>query len=200
MHHILLHEAVSESVENNKNLILRVREGDEGAFSMLYDLYLEKIYNFCSLYLKGRKEIEECVQDVFVRLWDSRHLLDADKNIDGYIFIITRNIIFKIFDKRYNYTAIDLTAIATLSDNLNAEHILIEKEIKEAIDYIVSNLPERQQEAFNLSRYDRLSYKEIAEVMDISEKTVERHISKALSVIKKNIKNTYILLPYITLL
>lgn len=174
-----------------------MQNGSNKAFASIYEHYWAKVYNFCELYLTDRETINDCVQDVFIRIWNSRHSLDENKNLEGYIFITVRNMIFDHFNKRVNFRTVDITAIATLADNLNGENILIEKEIKEAIDHIISKLPPRQQEAFNLSRYERLSYKEIAEIMKISDRTVEKHVSEALKYIKSNLKDTFILLPYI---
>lgn len=180
---------------NEQHLIKLLQEGDKDAFEQLYNSYLAKVFRFCKLYISNSEQINDCVQDVFVRIWDSRHLLNADNNLDGYIFIITRNIIFRSFKSHLNMQAVDLTFIAGLSSNTNAEDLLIKKELEEAITSIVDQLPPRQKEAFNLSRIDQLSYKEIAIFMQISENTVTRHIGEALKTIRKNLHQTLIFLP-----
>lgn len=180
---------------NEQHLIKLLQEGDKDAFEQLYNSYLAKVFRFCKLYISNSEQINDCVQDVFVRIWDSRHLLNANNNLDGYIFIITRNIIFRSFKSHLNMQAVDLTFIAGLSSNTNAEDLLIKKELEEAITSIVDQLPPRQKEAFNLSRIDQLSYKEIAILMQISENTVTRHIGEALKTIRKNLHQTLIFLP-----
>lgn len=150
-------------------------------------MYWSKVYNFSRLYLSSITEVEEIVQEVFVKVWETRDLLREDDNLKGFLFIITRNLIFNQFRKSFNENAYKLTVLGSVVDSYDIEDELSAADLKQFIQQLVKELPPRQQEVFQLSRDDHLSYKEIAIRLNISEKTVERHINEALKFLRKNI-------------
>ena len=170
-----------------KELIILLKEGDEKAFTTLYRRYWSKVYNFSRLYLSSILEIEEVVQEVFVKVWESRSLLREDDNFKGFLFVITRNLVFNQFRRSFNENAYKLTVLSSIMPYYNLEEELTAADLQEFIEKMVKELPPRQQEVFNLSRNAHLTYKEISILLNISEKTVERHINEALKFLKKNI-------------
>ena len=72
----------------SKELIRRFKNGDEDAFSFLYKHYWEKVYGFTRLYLVSSEDIAEVVQEVFIKLWEARHLIDEEQPFEGFLFII----------------------------------------------------------------------------------------------------------------
>lgn len=170
-----------------KELIILLKEGDEKAFTTLYRRYWSKVYNFSRLYLSSILESEEVVQEVFVKVWESRSLLREDDNFKGFLFVITRNLVFNQFRRSFNENAYKLTVLSSIMPYYNLEEELTAADLQEFIEKMVKELPPRQQEVFNLSRNAHLTYKEISIHLNISEKTVERHINEALKFLKKNI-------------
>lgn len=170
-----------------KELIILLKEGDEKAFTTLYRRYWSKVYNFSRLYLSSILEIEEVVQEVFVKVWESRSLLREDDNFKGFLFVITRNLVFNQFRRSFNENAYKQTVLSSIMPYYNLEEELTAADLQEFIEKMVKELPPRQQEVFNLSRNAHLTYKEISIHLNISEKTVERHINEALKFLKKNI-------------
>lgn len=170
-----------------KELIILLKEGDEKAFTTLYRRYWSKVYNFSRLYLSSILEIEEVVQEVFVKVWESRSLLREDDNFKGFLFVITRNLVFNQFRRSFNENAYKLTVLSSIMPYYNLEEELTAADLQEFIEKMVKELPPRQQEVFNLSRNAHLTYKEISIRLNINEKTVERHINEALKFLKKNI-------------
>ena len=170
-----------------KELIILLKEGDEKAFTTLYRRYWSKVYNFSRLYLSSILEIEEVVQEVFVKVWESRSLLREDDNFKGFLFVITRNLVFNQFRRSFNENAYKLTVLSSIMPYYNLEEELTAADLQEFIEKMVKELPPRQQEVFNLSRNAHLTYKEISIRLNICEKTVERHINEALKFLKKNI-------------
>ena len=77
-----------------EELIEQMKNGNNIAFAALYDYYCQKVYNFTKLYVTSSDTVAEIVQDVFVKFWEARHLLDNNKKVEGFLFVITRNIIF----------------------------------------------------------------------------------------------------------
>ena len=170
-----------------KELIILLKEGDEKAFTTLYRRYWSKVYNFSRLYLSSILEIEEVVQEVFVKVWESRSLLREDDNFKGFLFVITRNLVFNQFRRSFNENAYKLTVLSSIMPYYNLEEELTAADLQEFIEKMVKELPPRQQELFNLSRNANLTYKEISIRLNKNKKTVERHINEALKFLKKNI-------------
>lgn len=169
-------------------VITKLKQGDEDAFTFLYNQYWRKVYRFSEIYLTDIDEIKEVVQEVFIKLWESREQINEGKNIDGLIFIITRNMIFDHFRKSMNKITIKLTALEVAEKIAIPGEDFETKDLLEHIWKLVSVLPPRQQEVFIMSRRKQMTNKEIAEQLSITEKAVERNLYLALKFIKKNLK------------
>ena len=172
---------------NEETLIIRLKKGDEQAFSILYKSYWMKIYNFARLYLTSSDDIEEIVQEVFIKLWEAKHLIDIEQSFEGFLFIITRNTIFNQSRKRLNYSFLKLTVLQSIEKSYEDEDHLELSDLKRHLSTLISQLPARQQEVFHLSREEHLTYAQIAEKLSISEKTVEYHMTAALKYLRKNL-------------
>lgn len=170
---------------SERELITQLKNGDESAFTALYKLYWGKVYSFSRLYLTSLVEVEEVVQEVFVKLWEARIFVKEDESFKGFLFIITRNIIFNQFRKSFNENAYKITVLNSTDEAYDIEEEMDASDLRRYIDTLVTELSPRQQEVFRLSREQHLSYKEIAVQLDITEKTVERHINDALRFIRK---------------
>lgn len=173
----------------DKELIEKIKLGDNVAFAELYDMYCQKVYNFAKLYISSASEVAEVVQDVFVKLWEARHLIAEEKGLEGFLFIITRNIIFSIQRKHFRETVLKMTVLRAIEnqDSYEIEDELEAADLKKYIDELICQLPQRQREIFCMSRQQNMSYREIAECCDITEKAVERHIYLALKFIRTNL-------------
>ncbi|MDE5611328.1 MAG: RNA polymerase sigma-70 factor [Odoribacter sp.] len=173
---------------DEQEAILGIKNGDKAAFEYLYRSYWSQVYNFTRLYISSTIDAEEIVQEVFVKLWEVRSFLNEDKNIRGFLFIVTRNIIFNQKRKSFNEAFYKMTVLDTLEESYNIEKELEASDLCEHIDYLISLLPPQQQEIFKLSRKEHLTYKEISCRLGISEKIVGHHISDVLKYLKKNLK------------
>jgi RNA polymerase sigma-70 factor, ECF subfamily len=172
---------------NEKELISVLKQGSKEAFTSLYKMYWKQVYNFSRLYLTNPTSAEEVVQEVFIKIWESREFIREDDNFKGLLFIITRNLIFNHHRKNLNEEFYKVTVLAAMEEPYHVEEEIEAKNLSEYIDLLISELPPRRREIFNLSRKEHKSYKEIALLLDISEKTVENQISEALKYLKKNI-------------
>ena len=170
-----------------KVILEKVKAGDTAAFALLYDRYWLKVYNFAQLYITSSSEVSEAVQDVFVMVWESRETIDEIKNFDGFLFIITRNIIFNYSRKYFNELNFKLTVLKGLENSYHIEEELEAADLKSYIDKLIDQLPPQRQRIFRMSREQYLSNKEIAEQCAITEKAVERQITLALKFIKDNL-------------
>lgn len=160
------------------------RDGDQEAFKALYDAYWNKVYGFTKLYISQQEDREDIVQEVFYKLWKKRSLIDTDKDLDGFLFILTKNLILNRLRVRtlqsLEETKVDIPDASVVSD-IDTPYL------REYIDRLISTLPPKQREAFLLRRHDHLSIKDISSVMNISESGVKRNINLALKFIKANL-------------
>lgn len=170
-----------------KQLIKLLKEGDKEAFSLLYKQYWDQVYRFCQLYLNSKERVEDAVQEVFIKVWESKDFIREDDNFKGLLFIITRNLIFNQYRKNLNESFYKMTVLSAMETSYDIEDEIVACDLSEYIDQLIAELPEKRREIFNLSRKEHKSYKEIALLLNISEKTVENQISKALKYLKWNI-------------
>ncbi|WP_303010366.1 RNA polymerase sigma-70 factor [uncultured Bacteroides sp.] len=170
-----------------KLILDKIKVGDAAAFAVLYDCYWLKVYNFAQLYITSSSEVSEVVQDVFVKVWETKETIDIEKNFDGLLFMITRNIIFNYSRRYFNELNFRMTALRGIESSYNMEDELDAADLKIYIDKLIAQLPPKRQQIFRMSREEHLSNKEIAERCAISEKAVERQITLALKFIKDNL-------------
>jgi RNA polymerase sigma-70 factor (ECF subfamily) len=157
-------------------------------FKKLYGAHYANLCYFGTRYIKDMEAIEDIVHDVFVKLWEKRKSIDADKSVKSYLYQSVNNRCLnhirdhKKFDKDFDQQNIIEDSI---DESLQIENEELGSEILKAIE----TLPDRCKEVFKLSRMEELKYKEIAERMGISIKTVEVQMSKALKILRGALKH-----------
>ncbi|MGN6181644.1 MAG: RNA polymerase sigma factor [Mucilaginibacter sp.] len=163
--------------------------GDESAFTLVYELYSEKVYRLAFKFLKDREQSEEIVQETFINLWTSREKLNSSGNIWLYLFVIAKRLSLNAL--RQSARAVHLTD-EVLHDLMQAhngtEEEVLAHDLEQYTERIIQKLPRQQQLVFKLSRVDGLSHKEIAEQLHISQNTVKNHMVEALKTLKLNLK------------
>jgi len=162
--------------------------GDRNAFRTLFMEYQPRIYRFLWLKLRSVEVAEDLVQETFVRLWQKPKQIRSIDALETYLFRIAENVAIDFFrkqkkEKNTHPTADSLSTRETMPDGL-----IEDSELSKHIDSVIQNLPPNRKTAFILSRYEELSYKQIAEIMSISIKTVEKHIIMALQTLKEELK------------
>jgi RNA polymerase sigma-70 factor (ECF subfamily) len=177
------------SKQEEKELIIRLIEGDGDAFEKVYYLYAERVYYFALRYLKNKTDTEEIVQEVFTRIWENRINLDPELSFSGYILTTTKHTIFNDNRKKVNHQTYCNYIISYLQKHMhNVEDDVIYEDLMELLTKTIETLPPKRQEIFKLSRIKGLSYKEISRELSISEKTIETHMRLALRDIKSVIQ------------
>lgn len=175
-------------MEDEKIHIIALRQGSKEAFTVLYNRYWNQVYHFSKLYLTRQDTAEEVVQEVFTKLWESREFVSEKENFKGLLFIITRNLVFNKHRKQLNEDFYKMTVLSAMENaSYNLEEEIETRNLSEYIDRLIEELPPRRREIFILSRKNHKSYREIAEMLRISEKTVENQISATLKYLRKNI-------------
>jgi RNA polymerase sigma-70 factor (ECF subfamily) len=175
-------------------LVNLLRQGDANAFEKLFFNFADRIYYFALRYMRNQHDAEEIVQEVFVKLWENRENLNLELSFSGYLFTIARNTIFNQNRKKVNEQAYhDYVRNYLETYSCKTEDDLIYADIKSLIDKVVEELPPQRKLIYKLSRESGLSYREIAQQLNLSERTVEAHIRLALKTLTEVIDNNFVL-------
>ena len=174
---------------SDQYLFEQIRNDDYESMEHFFNRHYENLCRFGLTYKTNSALVEEKVADVFIELWKNRKSLDKIINPKSYIYAIAKNR-FKKADK-FEYVHDSITE--NQRDNgmsfPSREEEIIDEEKKESnsilITAILKHIPKKSREVFELSRIDGLKYKEIAEVLNISPKTVENHIALAIRCISE---------------
>lgn len=162
-------------------LALRIKLGDEQAFELLYRKLYVKLCAFSNKFLNDPDAAQEIVQDVFTKIWEGREGIDPEASIKSYLFKIAQNLsINTLRRKKVESRYIEIYKLIYIEqDEYSSLESLIAKDLEEDIINSIAKLPLQCRKIFELSRSEGLKYKEIAETMNISIKTVEAQMSKA---------------------
>jgi RNA polymerase sigma-70 factor (ECF subfamily) len=179
-----------QSPDHDIALFQRIRADDRVALNALFAQYYQKLCGFAYTYLRHTDEAEEAVSDVFFTLWRSRHQLSIEKNLKAYLYTSVRHAALAVLRARTpEFEDIDDARLAeTLPDSRDPETTLAYNELRQHIDAAVDTLPPRCRQIFLMSRMEALTYREIGEILGISEKTVENQLVKALSLLRTAIR------------
>ena len=157
------------------------------AFELIYNQYYNMLCNYAMRITYDRNSAEDVVQEVILELWNRKDKLSPDAAVIPYLKRSVYNRSLNLVrSKAMNFDS-DEGLIYESDNTPGADQELIGSELKTKISNIVASLPERCRIVFALSRYEEKSYKEIAEELNISVKTVENQISKALKILKKKL-------------
>jgi len=172
-------------------LALRVKQGDEQAFELLFRKYYVRLCSFANKFLNDPEEAREIVQEVFLKIWEGRDDIDPEDSLKSYLFKITQNLCLNKLRKskvESRYLEILKEVYIEHSEFSNYEPLLVQ-ELDNTINAAISTIPPKCKRVFELSRIDGLKYNEIAGVLNISVKTVEAQMSKALNILRVELKD-----------
>ena len=180
-------------IRKEKELVAGLKQGDKKAFQSLFDLYAKRIFAFAKGYLKSNDDAEEVVQDVFIKVWNVRESINTELSFKSYLFKITYNRIREFFNKqsRENHYKHEILDFAIEFDNRTEERIDY-KSLLDLVEKLIEKLPPRQKEVILLSKKQGIPTKEIAVLLEISPRTVEKHFSEALKQLKAELTDEHI--------
>lgn len=188
-------------LNNENDLLAKIAEGDERAFTIIYEFYQHKIYTFCLPIVHSELLAEEVVQEAMLKLWRMGYQLKAIKNLDSYLKSIARNRAIDLLrhQKLADRTDQNLAYSWTELHNGTEEEIILndtKKVLKDAID----QLPKQQKLVYQLSQQKGLKNDEIATQLNLSPATVQTHLKLAMKFLREQIKrNTDIAIMIILL-
>ncbi|UII26420.1 RNA polymerase sigma-70 factor [Fulvivirga maritima] len=177
-----------------------LKKGDIRIFEEVFYLYKDKIYNFSYRLLACADTSKEVVQETMVRLWENKDKLEPSKSLNGYIYAIARNLVNDHMTAYARHGAITVQEVGLASTYAGAIEQISYEEIKKIEQEVVNQLPPKQKEVYELSRYDQLSNPEIADSLGISVNSVKTHLRLALKSLREHLSPESNAMLIITLL
>lgn len=172
-----------------REMLERLKLGDERAFSEIFQLYIKRVYQFVYGYLKHRFDAEDVTQVVFKKLWEKRSQIDVRDSISGYLFTIAYNATIDHMRKNsHNQRNVTIENESLLSIE-ERPGIPNSHKLQSHYETCIKLLPNKRREIYLLSRHEGLTNKQIAERLNISIKTVEHQIRAALDFLRSYFRN-----------
>jgi len=169
-------------------LLVRLKEDCEKSYSILFHKYYKDLVLFAGNILHDKFTCEDIVQNVFLKIWNDRHTLFIETSLKSYLLRAVRN---SCLDELRHQKVINNYESNVLknTNSYETENYILYSDLHEKLINAIKKLPEKHREVFELSRFEDLKYKEIAQQLNISERTVEDRMSKALMQLRTNLKD-----------
>jgi RNA polymerase sigma-70 factor, ECF subfamily len=176
-----------------RDLGLRIRNSDEIAFQELFNVSYKPLFNYAKRFISSPDIRKDMLQEAYYKLWQNRHRIDENKSLRAFLYTLVRNeCINHIYNEQNKVLDNEVPADQLLTDNHETELELYQLESKDEelllhtfIKKWINDLPARQREALELSRYDGLDHQEVAAIMNCSPRTVNNHIVAGLKTLRK---------------
>lgn len=175
--------------ESDKKIFKQIKRGDKAAFEKLFKTHYADLCHFANSYLKDPDEAEEMVQEAFFRLWQKRKQILIQKNLKGYLYRSVRNMCTE-YGRHLKVKQHYAQNRPTGNLNLSPHDLLEATQLETLFHQTLLSLPERCRTIFSMSREEGLKYKEIAQKLSISVKTVEADMGSTLKALREAIKTT----------
>jgi len=179
------------------NILRGLIIGDEETYIFLFREYYVSLCSYARRYV-GRKDIaEEIVSETFMKIWENRKTLNVNSSVKAYLFQAVCNNSLNYLRKLKNANKLETFFEESTYDNIGfaetsddiGEQSLIMEDFVQKVEEAVNQLPKQQQKAFRLKRHEGKKIKEVAEIMGLSVKTVEMHLTKATLSLRKSLKD-----------
>lgn len=178
---------------NSDTFLLQIKvakHANQAAFKQLYYIHYKELHRFAKTFLHKKELVEEALQDVFTKIWLNRHTLDSIQNLKVYLFKAVKNKCLDYLEKENPFNHLELDEVQVNIGNLSRspEDMMISAEMLVQINHILQSLPPKCKVVFQLVKEENLKYREVAEILNISIKTVENQVGIALKKISQAIE------------
>jgi len=175
---------------SEKQVLETLRLGNESAFEMIFRTYYQPLCRYAYSFLQDKEEAEEVVQSTFITVWEKRNSLSIEISFKSYLYRMVRNSCLNVIKHekiKQQHVAHELAVTEVAYESVAHKVQAAELEIK--ITEAMKTLPDQCRLVFQLSRFEELKYQEIADQLNISVKTVENHMGKALKLMRVQLRD-----------
>ena len=171
------------------NTIKALNEGNHLAYVQLFDRWYEPLCRYAFTILRDMDDAEDVVQKTLCKLWDQRENLSIKSSINSYLYRIVHNESLNAVHQKTSHQEHNLNYISMMNEvDDSVVETVTANDLQLSIDKALATLPPQCRRVFEMSRMDQLSYSEIAKELNISTNTVENHVSKALKILRVELK------------
>jgi RNA polymerase sigma-70 factor (ECF subfamily) len=175
------------SMHTDDELVSLLKQDHAGAFEAIYNRYWDKLFDSSYKRLHNTAVCEEIIQDLFVRIWEKRFSVIITTGLKNYLYTAVKYAVIDHYRKELlQSNFISASKYRPDLDNTTEDSIFI-NDLKNHLEGIINTLPPKCRGVYEMSRLEHKSNKEIAAILNISEKTVEGHLTKALQHIRLNV-------------
>jgi len=173
---------------SNSDHINFIRNGNEAAFEKIFKMYFRNLHAFAYTFMKDDDIAEEIVQNVFFRIWEKKDQLQIDDSLKAYLYRSVHNESLNHIKHLKVKNSFQLQYSDHMeSSNPDASGPLMASELENDIQKAINELPQQCRTIFQMSRFEQLKYQQIADQLNISIKTVENQMGKALRVLRSKL-------------
>ncbi|HPR33491.1 MAG TPA: RNA polymerase sigma-70 factor [Prolixibacteraceae bacterium] len=176
-------------MNDEKEVFLKIRKGDPQSFEILFRTYYAPLCHFARQYLADRDDCEELVQAFFLKIWEKREELDISTSVRNYLFRAVRNHCLNFIKHQKIVRQHHDEVLKNSEAGWESRDYILEADLEDKIRQGIDSLPQRRKEIFLLSRDEGLKYREIADRLGISIKTVETQMGQALKDLREKLKD-----------
>jgi RNA polymerase sigma-70 factor (family 1) len=183
---------IEPELHTDQILLQQLSQNDQAAFTAIYERYWKSLFREAMNVLRSQKEAEDCVQELFVSLWNRRQALSIT-SLRAYLHTAIRYQCIDRIEKdmiRGGYLEDFTTYLEANQTMPSIEEELYARELAANIDQVMDKMPDKMREVFRLSRQEHLTHREIANRLQISEETVKKQVYLALKILRSNLGNT----------
>src|SRR5690554_679502 len=174
--------------KEKKHWFSQIARGDKTAFDAFFEYYYPKLIQFARIYINNQQQAEDVVADVLTNLLIHRERVFSLDHFEAYLYSSIKNKALSSLKRRHNTeTSLDVEHQFLQISTSDPYQLLEQKEFNEFVIQIIENLPTKRKMVFQMIREEGLSYREVAELLDISERTVEVHLKLAVKDLRENI-------------
>lgn len=173
-------------------LILNITKDN---FRQIFQRYYQPLVHLGLQYLEDEAEAKEVVQDAFLKLWEIHKGMPSDSNLKNFLFTLVKNRCLNVLNRRQlllkhheKIQNLELYFQVQSLSKINSDYLELE-ELREKIEIAIAKLPPNCRQVFEMSRFEDLKNREIAEKLGISQKTVEAHLTRALKILREELKD-----------
>jgi RNA polymerase sigma-70 factor (family 1) len=175
--------------DGNTDDFTAVKKGDVKAYEYIFKKYYQRLCNYAVVLLKDTAESEEVVQQVFINIWNKREMIEIETSLQSYLYRAVNNAglnrLKQLKTQRAHHEHFNHERVSTAESTLQS---VSKNELEKSLYAAVDRLPEQCRLTFQLSRFEGLKYQEIANELNVSVKTVENQVGKALKFLREELR------------